>query len=75
MTHAIHWLPLVDNIFVLDNGMISECGTYDELMMHNGVFAQFLLQHLTQESSEDYEDPESMYITFIGVINNTPFTK
>ena len=55
--------------------MISECGTYDELMMHNGVFAQFLLQHLTQESSEDYDDPESMYITFKGVINYKTFTK
>ena len=62
MTHAVHWLPLVDNIIVMDNGTISETGTYDELMMHNGAFAQFLLQYLTQESSEDWEDAEGMCI-------------
>ena len=46
----------------MDNGTISETGTYDELMMHNGAFAQFLLQYLTQESSEDWEDAEGMCI-------------
>lgn len=61
MTHAIHWLPLVENIIVMENGTISEIGTYDELMTHNGAFAQFLLQYLTQESSDDLDDPESKY--------------
>ena len=62
MTNAIHWLPLVDHIIVMDNGTISESGTYDELMTHNGSFAQFLLQYLTNEPSEDMDDPESMII-------------
>lgn len=52
---------MVDNIFVLDNGTISEIGTYDELMTHNGPFAQFLLQYLTQEPAEGLDDPESKY--------------
>ena len=62
MTHAIHWLPIVDKIIVMDNGTISEMGTYDELMTHNGAFAQFLLQYLTQGPEEGIDDPESMCI-------------
>ncbi|KAH3867978.1 hypothetical protein DPMN_031114 [Dreissena polymorpha] len=63
VTHAVHWLPLVDNIIVMDGGKISEYGTYDQLMTRNGVFAQFLLQHLENEASqEDLDDPEIKWI-------------
>ncbi|KAH3867981.1 hypothetical protein DPMN_031117 [Dreissena polymorpha] len=63
VTHAVHWLPLVDNIVVMDGGKISEYGTYDQLMARNGVFAQFLMQHLENESSqEDLDDPESKHM-------------
>ncbi|XP_053388123.1 multidrug resistance-associated protein 1-like isoform X2 [Mercenaria mercenaria] len=62
VTHTIHWLPLVDNIIVMNEGKISECGTYDELMLHNGPFAQFLLQNLQNEAAEDCDDPEIQWI-------------
>uniref|UniRef100_K1QJA3 Multidrug resistance-associated protein 1 n=1 Tax=Magallana gigas TaxID=29159 RepID=K1QJA3_MAGGI len=42
VTHGIHWLPSVDQIFVLSDGQISENGTYDELLDHAGPFAEFL---------------------------------
>ncbi|XP_019920175.3 multidrug resistance-associated protein 1 [Magallana gigas] len=42
VTHGIHWLPSVDQIFVLTDGKISENGTYDELLDHAGPFAEFL---------------------------------
>ncbi|KAL4236836.1 hypothetical protein ACF0H5_005222 [Mactra antiquata] len=63
VTHAIHWLPLVDKIIVMNNGVISECGTYDELMTHNGPFTQFLLLNLhTGTQDEDLDDPEIQWI-------------
>ncbi|KAI8785114.1 multidrug resistance-associated protein 1 [Biomphalaria glabrata] len=63
VTHGIQWLPFVDHIVVMSDGQISECGTYEELLGHNGAFAQFLTQYLTKEidnakSEEAESDPE-----------------
>ncbi|XP_025103128.1 LOW QUALITY PROTEIN: multidrug resistance-associated protein 1-like [Pomacea canaliculata] len=59
VTHGIHWLPMVDEIIVLSDNGISEKGSYDTLMSHNGPFARFLKLHLQQrEESEEEEDPE-----------------
>lgn len=59
VTHGVHWLPNVDQILVFVNGEISEMGSYDELLTHNGAFAQFLKTFLLQEDSESEEsDPE-----------------
>ena len=32
MTHGIHWLPMVDQIIVLNDGSVSEVGSYEELL-------------------------------------------
>ncbi|PVD27664.1 hypothetical protein C0Q70_12831 [Pomacea canaliculata] len=59
VTHGIHWLPMVDEIIVLSDNGISEKGSYDTLMSHNGPFARFLKLHLQQrDESEEEEDPE-----------------
>ncbi|XP_061183962.1 multidrug resistance-associated protein 1-like isoform X1 [Saccostrea echinata] len=58
VTHGIHWLPMVDSIIVLMDGRISEMGTYDELLSHDGAFAQFLKTYLTQENDNEEEDEE-----------------
>ncbi|CAG5127097.1 unnamed protein product, partial [Candidula unifasciata] len=59
VTHGVHWLPQVDKIVVLIDGRISEIGSYDELLSHDGDFAQFLKTYLTMEESDDEdEDPE-----------------
>jgi len=42
VTHGVQWLPDADNIVVLADGTVSECGSYEELISHNGAFAQFL---------------------------------
>ena len=61
VTHGIHWLPMVDEILVMSDGCITEKGSYDQLMSHNGAFAQFLKAYLQTEESSDEEDvdPES----------------
>ncbi|PVD27667.1 hypothetical protein C0Q70_12834 [Pomacea canaliculata] len=59
VTHGIHWLPMVDEIIVLSDNGISEKGSYDTLMSHDGPFARFLKLHLQQkEDSEEDEDPD-----------------
>lgn len=53
VTHGITFLPEVDLIVVLKDGTVSETGTYKELLAKKGAFADFLLQHLQEESTED----------------------
>lgn len=58
VTHGIQWLPKVDYILVLNNGVITENGTYEDLLEHDGPFAQFLQTYLTQEDEENEDDDE-----------------
>ncbi|XP_060068351.1 multidrug resistance-associated protein 1-like [Ylistrum balloti] len=60
ITHGVQWLPHVDTIVVLDNGKVTEMGSYDELLSHAGAFAKFLQTYLLQndEDSDQEEDPE-----------------
>ncbi|KAL5016580.1 hypothetical protein ScPMuIL_006169 [Solemya velum] len=67
VTHGIHWLPMVDMVVVMVDKRISEMGTYEELLSHDGPFAQFLKTYLTQakdddDEEEEEEDPESSSI-------------
>ncbi|NXO30166.1 MRP1 protein, partial [Cisticola juncidis] len=49
VTHTVNILPQVDNIVFLVDGMISETGSYQELLQRNGAFAEFLRSHVTAE--------------------------
>ena len=55
VTHGISYLPKVDQIVVLVDGKISELGSYQELLDHNGAFADFLRNYLTQEEEVESE--------------------
>ena len=41
----------MDEIVVLTNGIISEHGTYQELLSHSGHFAEFISSYLTEGGS------------------------
>ncbi|XP_059617015.1 multidrug resistance-associated protein 1 isoform X2 [Phlebotomus argentipes] len=55
VTHGITYLPDVDYIYVLKDGEISEAGAYQELLNKKGAFAEFLIQHLQENTSEESE--------------------
>ncbi|CAG5116009.1 unnamed protein product, partial [Candidula unifasciata] len=57
-TNAVHWLPLVDVIIVMQDGRITEVGSYLELMKRVGNFSQFLLTHFRkfQESESEVDE-------------------
>ncbi|XP_070201960.1 multidrug resistance-associated protein 1-like isoform X2 [Littorina saxatilis] len=59
VTHGLHWLPMVDEVIVMHDGKISERGSYEELVSHDGPFAQFLKTYLTEVFEvEEAEDPD-----------------
>lgn len=54
VTHAITFLPEVDQIVVLKGGQISESGTFKELLDQKGAFAEFLVNYL-QEAGDNQD--------------------
>ncbi|KAG1821118.1 ABC protein [Suillus subaureus] len=56
VTHAIHFLSQVDYIYTLNNGVITESGTYEELISRGGDFARLDLEfggHASEGKDED----------------------
>ena len=43
---------------MMDQGKVTEAGTYEELMTHDGPFAQFVRTYLLEHQDEDVEDPD-----------------
>ncbi|RUS75497.1 hypothetical protein EGW08_016746, partial [Elysia chlorotica] len=65
VTHGAHWLPLVDSIVVLENGCITETGSYENLMAQRGPFSKFIRTYLLGEDAEGDsvdEDPDSLLL-------------
>ena len=61
VTHGVQWLPMVDQIIVIRHGRVSEVGSYDELLTHNGAFAKFLKHYLAHEP-EVVKNPECKWL-------------
>ncbi|XP_053816200.1 ATP-binding cassette sub-family C member 3 isoform X1 [Vidua chalybeata] len=55
VTHGISFLPQVDHIIVLEDGKISEMGSYQELLKQNKAFAEFLRNYALDEDIEEDE--------------------
>jgi ATP-binding cassette subfamily C (CFTR/MRP) protein 1 len=58
VTHSVAYLSRVDEIVVLRDGRVTEAGSYDQLMAHDGAFADFLRNYLAdrEEGSEENEE-------------------
>ena len=70
MTHGISFLSHVDEIIVITNGVISEHGTYQELLSHNGPFAELISSYLT-EASVEFEDEGGDGLTIILLVDHS----
>lgn len=65
VTHGVSFLPQTDLIIVLDNGAISEMGTYHQLLRNRGVFADFLRTYLAEAETIEEEDEEDLDVDLI----------
>ncbi|KAI1286880.1 ATP-binding cassette sub-family C member 3 [Halotydeus destructor] len=55
VTHKVALLPHVDEIVVMKDGMISEHGSYLQLLERKGAFADFLVEYLAEQDGDDEE--------------------
>ncbi|GLJ27192.1 hypothetical protein SUGI_0532990 [Cryptomeria japonica] len=51
VTNQLHFLPHVDKIILIQNGMIKEKGTYEELIRHGPLF-QVLMENAEKMENE-----------------------
>ncbi|KAJ3775268.1 ABC transporter [Lentinula raphanica] len=56
VTHALHFLPLVDYIYVINDGRIVESGTYNELMVNGNEFSRFINEFGNNERDKSEEE-------------------
>lgn len=57
VTHALHFLPYVDNIILMEDGMIAEQGTWNELRAQNdGIFARLIRDFGSEDQANLQEE-------------------
>ncbi|CAG2106437.1 unnamed protein product [Medioppia subpectinata] len=62
VTNSVSILPNVDQIVVINNGYVSESGTFEELISRNGYFAEFVTEYLSQQSDNELKHEEKTNI-------------
>ena len=60
VTHALHFLSKCDYIYALDNGTISEQGTYFELLENPGEFARLVKEFGGGGEEHQKTEPEPL---------------
>jgi ABC-type multidrug transport system ATPase subunit len=60
VTHALHFLPHVDNIILMEDGRITETGTYAELKANGKSFARLIREFGSEDQhAQQVEDEET----------------
>ncbi|XP_042226170.1 multidrug resistance-associated protein 1-like isoform X1 [Homarus americanus] len=77
VTHGLTYLPQVDKIIVLKDGIITEEGSYKELLERKGEFQEFLLHYLIAGSDEDddLEDLEDIKLQLKSTLGDDVIQK
>ncbi|XP_031732915.1 ATP-binding cassette sub-family C member 2 [Anarrhichthys ocellatus] len=58
VTHGVGFLPYVDEIVVLVDGVVSEVGSYNSLRASRGAFSEFLDTYAKEQSNQTYSEPD-----------------
>jgi ABC-type multidrug transport system ATPase subunit len=58
VTHALHFLPQVDYIYVVADGRLAEQGTYPDLMSQGGEFSKFIAEFGSSKEEDEKQADE-----------------
>lgn len=58
VTHALHFLPYVDNIITMEDGKVAEQGTYNELKAKGGSFSRLIRDFGSEDQYEKQQEDE-----------------
>ena len=58
VTHALHFLPQVDYIYVVSDGRLAEQGTYLDLMSQGGAFSRFIAEFGSSKEEDGSQEEE-----------------
>ena len=58
VTNSVAYLQQMDAIVVMQNGEISEIGTFQELLSHKADFAEFVVTYLNDPDIYNELDPD-----------------
>lgn len=56
VTHGVSFLPYVDEIVVLVDGVVSEVGSYSSLRASKGAFSEFLDTYAKEQSNQSHSE-------------------
>ncbi|KAF7686818.1 canalicular multispecific organic anion transporter 1 [Silurus meridionalis] len=68
ITHGISFLPHVDEIVVLVDGVVSEVGSYDSLRASKGAFSEFLDIHSKEENKSNEQKESASDLEMIDIV-------
>lgn len=67
VTHGVSFLPYVDEIVVLVDGVVSEVGSYNSLRSSKGAFSEFLDTYAKEQSNQTHSESGN-YTPYLTVL-------
>uniref|UniRef100_A0A3Q3L1J3 ATP-binding cassette, sub-family C (CFTR/MRP), member 2 n=1 Tax=Mastacembelus armatus TaxID=205130 RepID=A0A3Q3L1J3_9TELE len=61
VTHGVNFLPYVDEIVVLVDGVVSEVGSYNSLRVSRGAFSEFLDTYAKEQSNHTHSESDFQF--------------
>ncbi|KAI0795014.1 multidrug resistance-associated ABC transporter [Abortiporus biennis] len=74
-THALHVLDKTDYIYVMENGVIQEQGTYQDLMSDSVVFSRIIQEYGSVDKEEEEKEEEEIKDEQKAVVNTVDTKK
>uniref|UniRef100_A0A8C2XRX4 Uncharacterized protein n=1 Tax=Cyclopterus lumpus TaxID=8103 RepID=A0A8C2XRX4_CYCLU len=71
VTHGVSFLPYVDEIIVLVDGVVSEVGSYNSLRASRGAFSEFLDTYAKEQSNQTHSESGNHTICYYCIVDDT----